>query len=271
MKAAADLGAVGIGTPPRAWAEFAGASDFRHNGQESAENKPAKTFLSSKGEEVGKEDESLGIAVAKSSATMSSRFSTFTPVSPATDRVAHAPLILSGSFEMAERLGAERFDLPASNAAQEAVEVVMRATEQLSSRDQKFVRLQFSVGDSQLDVHVELHANEIRTQFRTDSAELRQALSHEWQAVSTEIGHGARELRLAPAIFSAGSGDQSASGAFSGDTSSRQRESRASRETPASPPRAIAAISGSRTTVDAALPRGLRAAPSTSLHLHTLA
>lgn len=266
-----ELGAAG---PRRgAWAEFASASergDADQNGEKSDE---PKNFVSSDKEILTRQRPPLGITVAKSTLSMSSRFSSLLPDAPASDRAASAPVLTAGLGEMSEVPFTEHVELAPVSVAHEAVEVVMHATEQLAARDQKSVRLQFSVGDAQLDVRVALHANEVRTQFRTDSAELRQALSHEWQAVAVELGSGDRGLRMAPAVFSSSSNDQSAFNAFAGDTSSRQREHRAAQEANGRSPRAVATVAGGRATADAVLasPRSSRSAPPTSQHLHTVA
>jgi hypothetical protein len=93
----------------------------------------------------------------------------------------------------------------------------------MSAREQKAVNLAFSIGDADLSVRVELHDGEVRTTFRTDSPELRTALSHEWQAV-TATAAGDRSFRVAPALFAAS--ENAAFNAFAGDTSSRQRDPR---------------------------------------------
>jgi hypothetical protein len=108
------------------------------------------------------------------------------------------------------------------------VEVVLQAAADVSSREQKTVNLQISVGDADLNVRVELHANEVRATFRTDSPELRAALSHEWQSAATISTNGDRTLRIVPAVFNAS--EHSALNAFAGDTSSRERNQQARRD-----------------------------------------
>jgi hypothetical protein len=108
----------------------------------------------------------------------------------------------------------------AISSAHEAVEVVLHAVEHVASREQKSVQLKFSVGEAELSVRVELHANEVRTTFRTESPELRAALAQEWNQVSNATTAD-RSVRVAPAVFDGG--DHSGSNASTGDNASRQR------------------------------------------------
>jgi hypothetical protein len=85
--------------------------------------------------------------------------------------------------------------------------------------------LQFSVGGTDLNVRVEMRADEVRATFRTDSPELRSALAHEWQAAGNPVA-GERSFRLAPPVFTSNQSDASGSLSFAGgDASSRQRDS----------------------------------------------
>jgi hypothetical protein len=102
--------------------------------------------------------------------------------------------------------------------AHRAVDAVMNATENVDAGNRSAVRLQFSVGDASLSVHVELRAGEIHTTFRTDSSDLRSALAHEWQAVSSDP---ARAVRLADPVFAPATAQGHTSGF--GEGSARQR------------------------------------------------
>ncbi len=266
-----ELGAAG--PRRRAWAEFAVGSERNAADQNGENADEPKNFLSTDKEILTRQRAALGITVAIPALSMSSRLSSLLPDAPASDRAGSVAVMTAGLGEMSDVSFVDQVELAPVSAAHEAVEVVMQAAEQLASRDLKSVRLQFSVGDAQLDVRVALHANEVRTQFHTDSAELRQALSHEWRAVAVELGNGERGLRMAPAVFSSSTNDQSGSNAFAGDTSSRQREHRASQDANGRSPHAVASVAGGRATADAVSisPRSSRSAPPTSQHLHTLA
>lgn len=253
-------------------AEFAAVAATRGQGAEMFQSAGEKNFVSAEPESLTPRRKVSGTDVAKAAPTMSDRLSSLLPQIPAFEPGAVAALSVGG---VTEAIDVPRTDRQMASetvsSAHDAVEVALHAAEQLASRDQKSVRLQFSVGDAQLDVHVEVHANEVRTTFRTESAELRQTLSQEWQAVTGTAG-GDRGLRLAPAVFSAN--DQSAFNAFAGDTSSRQRDQRASRETADRATRGVGAVSRSHgaSVGTHSVSSGPRlSAPFTSQHLHTLA
>ena len=65
------------------------------------------------------------------------------------------------------------------------------------------VNLGFKIGGENLSVRVEMHGNEVHTQFSTDSSELRVALSGEWQGFNP--GSGSRDLKFADPVFTPGS------------------------------------------------------------------
>ncbi|HVS53702.1 MAG TPA: hypothetical protein VHD62_15205 [Opitutaceae bacterium] len=85
-------------------------------------------------------------------------------------------------------------------AAQRAVETVLSLAERFASTDRHTVNLHFSIGGSDLQVRVEMRADEVRTAFRTESPELRDALAHEWQAIDSQAGD--RAIRFADPVFS---------------------------------------------------------------------
>ena len=96
-----------------------------------------------------------------------------------------------------------------TSTAHRAVEAVLDVTERFAARDQHSVNLQFTIGGSDLDVRVEMRGSEVHTTFRTDSPELRAALSNEWQSVTRQPGED-RSVRLAAPVFSSGNGSPSA-------------------------------------------------------------
>jgi uncharacterized membrane-anchored protein YhcB (DUF1043 family) len=200
---------------------FAGPVDeFRVN-FEPVDRVVQKIFVSSEAEQLTPRPKTVGIGVAKSAATMPSRFS-FTPTPhPAFEYASVAAV--SASDDRATLVA----EAPAPSApaapqevasAHHAVEAVLRAVDHVATREQHSVNLHFSVGETDLKVRVELRADEVRTTFSTDSAELRSALSQEWQAVAHSDARGS--VRIAPATFTS---DHSAP-TLSGDASSRDRQ-----------------------------------------------
>jgi hypothetical protein len=155
--------------------------------------------------------------------------------------------------------------------AHRAVEAVMNVVERYSAGDRHSLSMQFSVGGADLSVRVEMRGDQVRTTFRTDSPELRNALAHEWQAASSDLTD--RSVRIAPPVFSANHASNFSS--FSGDSASQQRDARSRHNeaedlfsSVASRSRAAAVGSSSR---ESAAPAASAATAGTALHLSTLA
>lgn len=230
-----------------------------------------KTFVSAANELVAMRRRPLGTEAANSPATMPASTSYPTAHAPVPDVSSALVSAPGGLPERIESHNVLALQLDGVSSAHQAVEVVLRTADRLSSLVHKSVRLEFSVGGEQLDVRVELRSNEVRTTFHTESAELRTALASEWQAVAASSGSGERTLRILPAEFG---GSPSANG-FSGDASSRQRDAHAQQQAEAAQSFSFGGRGRpSRATrgageVPAADPSF--AAPGTALHLHTLA
>jgi hypothetical protein len=198
-------------------------------------------------------------------------FSRFLPTAAQPSASDHAGSVVAALEHVSESaLLGETMPVETVSTAHEAVEVVLKTVEQASSQEQKSVNLRFSVGDLDLSVRVELHANQVRTTVRTDSPELRAALSQEWDAIASSTS-GERTLKMVPAFVTAS--ENSSLNSFSGDTSSRQRDHRAGRE---AGERAVRVTSKSRgpaaaTPVTSSNSGIAGIAPLTSRRLHTVA
>ncbi len=214
---------------PRAAAGYAGAerANFAVAAQAS-ESAPlargegaVKSSVSSDKESVAKRAERLGTGTANSVAAMYSSLAH--PANSRADReVAAAVWDASAGAAVAPDspvLTSETAAIEASQAHR-AVEVVLRAVDEVAARERSAVKLEFTIGDTELSVRVELRDDEVRTTFRTESPELRQALAHEWQAANAQGGD--RNVRLADPVFA----DRDARSGFSsaGDQSGRQQE-----------------------------------------------
>jgi hypothetical protein len=229
-----------------------------------------RSFLSTDGESSTARRKMLGIDGAKQDATMFARFLPTPPQHPASEYAAAAVAASGGMLESVVPSHVDELLSQTLGSAHDAVEVVLDAADRAASQQQKSVNLQFSIGGTELAVRVQLHANEVRATFRTDSAELRAALSHEWQSVESTSAGGDRSFRLAPPVFTAP--DHSALNSFAGDASSRQRDQQAERlagehassNSRTRSPGAAVPVSGSSSA-------GSPAASLTSRHLHTLA
>lgn len=230
---------------------------------------PEKTFVAHEGEVFAQRRRTVGTEVAKSALTMpAANTSPSAPLPASASAIVVAPT--DALVERVESHNVLALALDGVRTAHEAVEVVLRTADRLSSLTHKSVRLEFSVGEEKLGVRVELRANEVRTTFHTESAELRGALAAEWQSVSASTGAGDRTLRILPAQFDAT--DRNPANAFSGDASSRHREPHAQPQPDAAPAFSFSMRGrASRTTSDARTIDSAFAAPGTALHLHTLA
>lgn len=178
---------------------------------------PDKSFLSAESQDLVKSSRGLGIDVAKPMAAMPATALHVPPTHSVSEYAVHAAAPAAAVAEVAAVVETtESF-----STAHEAVEVVLHAVEHVAAREQNSVQLKFSVAGEELAVRVELRADEVRTTFRTDSAELRAALTHEWQQVAGTASVD-RPVRIAPAVFAPS--EQSAFDASAGDTSSRERQ-----------------------------------------------
>ncbi|MCX6954717.1 MAG: hypothetical protein NTV51_21385 [Verrucomicrobia bacterium] len=185
-----------------------------------------KTFLSASSQVVAKSDSSVGTGVAKAEATMPATFLN----QPATAAVhAHAPVpsvALAAADRSADFTSASVLAPEGVDTAHRAVEAVLTAVDRFSAGERHSVYLNFSVGGADLNVRVELRADQVHATFRTDSPELRTALAREWQAVNGSDA-GDRTQRVATPVFTANSNSPDSSNLSSfagGDGSSRQRD-----------------------------------------------
>ncbi|WP_414661685.1 hypothetical protein [Horticoccus sp. 23ND18S-11] len=269
--AARNTSARADGSRPNATpANSAVSSDVVLADETTSDEATDKSFVSADGQSVEPERKRLGIDSAKTGLTMFARYHPTALQHPASDYAAAAIAPVASGLEAATAPD-KTLEAQAVSSAHEAVEVVLQAARQAESREQKWVSLQFRVGDADLSVRVELRADQVRTTFRTDSAELRNALSHEWQSVSASSSSGDRHIRIAPAVFT--SSDQSATHDGSpNDASSRQREQHAQRELAENAFAGLRQIRGTAHVVPVPSP-ALAAQPSLagrhSLHLHT--
>jgi hypothetical protein len=183
---------------------------------------PDKKILSADNKTVTDRDDSVGTGVAKVNPAM--------PTAAQTDRqpsALAATVQASGAAVSPQNAPAEP-QAAASQAgvAQRAVEAALSAAEIFNAGGHKAVNLQFSMGNTDLSLRVELRNGEVHTTFRTDSADLRSDLAHEWQSANPGSGGS---LRLAEPIFTSSG---SANLAASGENASHQRGNQAPADTP---------------------------------------
>lgn len=254
------------GRSPIGEEKIAGAGEPIAGAEDTEDKVRKKSFLSSGEEMFASRTKTLGTDVARPGINMPAPHFNAPTTHPKSDYMMTA--VNAAPSEVA---GVATVEEPRDtfSTAHEAVEVVLHAVEHVASRAQRSVQLSFSVAGEELAVRVELRADEVRTTFRTDSAELRAALAQEWQQVSSSAHHE-RPVRIAPAVFA--SAENAALNAFAGDTSSRGRQQGAARGEAEA---ALAGIRG-RTVANPAHPVALPSMTAPvrargSHRLHTLA
>jgi hypothetical protein len=255
--------AAASSTPSVAGAEKIAASFQRTGGSGNAVSRgPDKKILSSDSKQVTDHNDPVGTGVAKVSPAM--------PTASQTERqpnalVATAPA--SGVAASQENAPANPQAASAQpSVAQRAVEAALSAAEIFNSGGQNAVNLQFSMGNADLSLRVELRNGEVHTTFQTDSADLRSNLAHEWQSASPSSGGN---LRLAEPIFTSSS---AGSLATAGENAPQQRGGQGPADTQQHAPTGA----GSSAAIAAAQSEGDSQAPlpvslATSLHLQAFA
>ncbi len=248
-------------------AKFAARDAKFEKVEKAASESIYKNFLNADDEMVEEPVKQLGTGVAKLEPAMSTATLNDRPALAAVLPHALIAPTFRGLTELDQIAPGGLENLPTTESvasAHRAVEAVLVAADRFSSGDQHSVNLQFSVGGTDLNVRVEMRADEVRATFRTDSPELRSALAHEWQAAGNSAA-GERSLRLAQPVFTSNHAESSTSLSFAGgDASSRQRDTgsrRPENEVFAS----IAATSrASRSSNTTTLPESVISTPSLS-------
>ena len=153
----------------------------------------------------------------------------------------------------------------ANGMARDAVETVVKLAEAQATQTEAgshSVSLGFKFGQERLAVRVEMSDGEVRTQFTTGSADLRAAISSEWQTFTASSSE--RTAHFADPVFNAPGGDAADSG--TGGSASRQSFS------PAWAGPGPAGSGDDSTDAAAPAPETASSAPlPTSRHLHTFA
>ena len=156
--------------------------------------------------------------------------------------------------------------LPAANASR-LVQEIRQIADRISVIDRNSVEVRFDFSDTdRLSVRVEYRDGTVHTTFRTDSAQLRDVISHEWQAQGAVAEQ--RPYKVAEPVFSQSTSDRQ-NLSSQGDGSERQRAFEQSAQSSMSSFSSAGRSAGS--TTSAAAPAARSSRPETSLHLHALA
>ena len=152
-----------------------------------------------------------------------------------------------------------------------AVEATLDAMERTRDAAHQSVELKLTFGDdTPLAVRVELHEGIVRTTFRTDSPELRQALASEWRQTAPSVLATAtdRTVRVADPVFGPSADSPDLAGASTGGhANSRQATPSFSPESSFSPASSTRPRIGSQASSAPAIPSRL----PTSLRLNAFA
>jgi hypothetical protein len=185
-------------------------------------NASRKDFQNVTGEGHENGISSVGTDSAISAPTMTS--SAFLPrLETATPAVLAASLPNGQTLEFGTaELNETNVPAEVAGTAQKAVTAVLERVESAAAREQHTVSLKFAMGETPLRVSVEWRADEVRTTFHTDSAELRAALAQEWQAVAAKSPE--RFDRFETPVFTSGSPGSSGQGSSASDGFARQSQ-----------------------------------------------
>lgn len=240
-----------------------------------------KNFLVPNKQMVTATNQTSGIGSAKTLATMPIPFSLSRQMADTTGTAAGSPV--SAVIQAGTASQQAPAALPAAPVsptlapvlAQRAVETVLNVVDaqQVTSSQSGTVKLDFTFGGEALAVHVQMKGGEVHTEFRTNSPELRSALSSEWQAAA---GHrDAEGLRLAEPVFSSGNGGSSTSGGSSNAEGFAFQQQNSRQQSPASPDATFLRSSRPAAAIDDGASDLSSPAPSvanrTSLHLAAVA
>ncbi len=216
--------AAAAGAPARARDPGSDAEKFAATSQAGrvvagwAKSPPEKNFLMHGDQSVKSEVESDGIGGAKSGPNMPSAY-TISRAAAGTQAVVE-PVVPMGEPQASPAVG-QAPALPVTPTlapvlAQRAVETVLNVVDAQEAKAGQggIVKLDFNFGGEALAVHVQMRGGEVHTEFRTNSAELRTALSAEWRAAATQ--RDPEGVRLVEPVFASGESGSSTSNASDG-------------------------------------------------------
>jgi hypothetical protein len=170
----------------------------------------SKKFLSSGDKELTDPSQPLGTAVAKVTSAMPTLT---TPERPTAAQPAFAlSAVATPSRGTTTDQTSAQSDV--TGTAKGAVEAALTAAEMLNTGATKqSMNMQFTMGDAELNLRVEMRNGEVQATFSTNSAQLRSDLAHEWQA--TASGNSQSSLhQVQPVFTSSGTGSTLSSGEY---------------------------------------------------------
>jgi hypothetical protein len=241
--------------------KFAGLSSGAGNGGSMSGNDSNKNSLANEDKGDAKQSSVIGTTGAESAAVMPSSRSNRTTAPVGEPRAFLSPATATATSTLPAATAAVAG--PAASAAHRAIESIARIADVQATRagSADSVSFGFKVGDQNLTVRVEMRGGEVRTQFSTDSADLRSALANEWSTLAN--GADDRSYHFSAPVFTTADGRPADAGSDTGGSS---------REAPSQSSMASSRlVSASDDAVEVSSSFVPTAAPVTAQHLHTFA
>jgi len=169
-------------------AEIAPDSSTRGEARNETADSLKKTFLSIVDKQLSGEGRGAGITAAKSGANMPDQAQ---PSLPSTFGTAKASELAVGLMEPTGGLLADKAETtdPVQSVARRAVDTAVNLMEiqaGLRGRNLSTVSVRMKLAGEDLAIRVRLRDGEVHTSFQTASADLRAAISREWQVAASE-------------------------------------------------------------------------------------
>jgi hypothetical protein len=216
--------------------------------------------VSSSGRDVGTSIANRGIPMPYSAANKT----------PAVEQTAFTHTEAAGVTQTGGTAAADETSAAAAVQAPRLIQEIRTIADRISSIDRNTVEVRFDFSESdRLSVRVEYRDGTVHTTFKTDSNQLREAISHEWQ-VQTAASES-RAYRMADPVFTSNSTALSSQDFSSlGNGSGQSRSSYEQQGGPGfSLPGRSSSLASSSSSAPVAPASVVR--PETSRHLHTFA
>jgi hypothetical protein len=225
---------------PRYSENFAGGDGPRNMAPVSAQTSLKKNFVVAEGQDVNDGSQRDGIGTAKGSATMPAPSTGSQPVAvipEVTPGASPSVTTLIGAVVPPSQTQTSQTPITPTLApvlALRAVETVLNVVDaqQVGSGQGGSVKLDFNFGGEALAVHVQMRGGEVHTEFKTNSTDLRSALSSQWSVAAGQ--RDADGVRLVEPVFSSAQGGSStangnsAAGNFSSPQQGSQQQAASS-------------------------------------------
>lgn len=252
-----------FGTPVKIASPSAVARAEIGSGVNSSTGEEEKKTLSVDDKRVNSMSRNVGTRAANRDISMSYSVSN----KPVSAEITMTPAVsVSGGIQTGTPTPVAATSAPIVVQAPRLVEEIRAIADRISLIDRNSVEVRFDFNDAEkLLVRVEYRDGTVHTTFRTDSSQLRDVISTEWQAQAATAEQ--RSYRVADPVFNSTETKQQEFSSL-GDGSGRQRPNDQPVQSGPSPFGTFGRNASSTTTAAATLPA---ARSETSRHLHTFA